>query len=73
MATYRVAHRYRAGTYSLEAGAVVDLDDAAAEFLNRDSPGVLVPVTALRDVQEPQANRQVTAPTHRRTKATGEG
>lgn len=65
---YRVMHRYRSAFYGLEAGAIVDLDEETAAFLNRDSPGVLQPVTATRDVQEAPATRQVTAPTGRRSR-----
>lgn len=65
---YRVMHSYRSVYYGFEAGAVVDLDDETAAFLNRDSPGLLQPVAATRDVQDAPATRQVTAPTGRRSR-----
>lgn len=70
---YRVNHAYRSTYYGFEAGAVVDLDDETAAFLNRDSPGLLSPVAGTRDVSEPMATRQVTAPTGRRSRATTGG
>jgi len=66
---YTVAHNYRNGGTVLEAGAVVDLDEEAAAFLLRDSPGVLVPVVEVRDVVAPPSDRQVHAPTSRRSRA----
>lgn len=73
MSRYRVAHSYRSSYYALEVGQVIDLDEETAAFLNRDSPGVLVPVAAVRDVEKPEATRQVTAPTGRRTRASSGG
>lgn len=66
---YTVAHNYRSGETVLEAGAVVDLDEETAAFLLRDSPGVIVPVAEVRDVVAPPSDRQVHAPTGRRTRA----
>ena len=68
MKSYRVAHRYRSPYYGLEPGQVVELDDETAAFLNRDSPGLLQPVAATRDVQDAPATRQVTSPTGRRSR-----
>lgn len=68
---YTVAHNYRSGAISLEAGAVVDLDEETAAFLLRDSPGVIVPVAEVRDIVSPPADRQVHAPTGRRRRAEG--
>lgn len=70
---YRVIHNYRTPALSLEAGAIIDLDDETAAFLLTDSPGVIVPDAPARDVQAPQANRQVTAPTGRRSRLASEG
>jgi len=70
---YRVNHRYKSPGIALEAGAVVDLDEETAAFLERDSPGVLSPVVAARDVSEPMQTRQVTAPTGRRSRTTTGG
>lgn len=47
MSRYTVRHRYRAvldhQAVQLEKGSTVDLDDAQAEWVNRDSPGCLEP------------------------------
>lgn len=47
---YQVMHEYRAGTNGARAmrvlheGEILELRLAEAEWLNRDSPGLLVPV-----------------------------
>lgn len=42
MPAYRVNHSYRSSTQGpFEAGAVLELDEAVAEWVNRDSPGCL--------------------------------
>ena len=41
MPEYKVNHNYRSGTIGLDAGRVVELDEATAGWLERDSPGVL--------------------------------
>lgn len=67
MAAFTVNHRYYSfsdgkhyGPY--EAGAVVDLDQAEAQWVNRDSPGTLTAVAAKKaedKVEQPptQPNR----------------
>ena len=48
MAEYVVNHRYRSGEYGpWDAGVVLELDGAVAEWVNNDSPGVL---SAVADV-----------------------
>ena len=49
MPAYRVNHNYRSSWGQLEAGAVVELDQAVAEWLDRDSPGCIS-----LDVPEPE-------------------
>lgn len=39
---YHVQHDYRSGRGAYEAGTVVDIDEAEAEWLNTDSPGLLL-------------------------------
>jgi len=46
VAAYLVNHRYRAGLHAFDEGATVELDDAVAEHVNRDSPGTLTPLGA---------------------------
>lgn len=41
---YKITHDYTSSIGSYEKGAEVDLDDELAEFLERDSPGILKPV-----------------------------
>jgi hypothetical protein len=42
MPAYQVNHSYRSSTQGpFEAGAVLELDEATAEWVNRDSPGCL--------------------------------
>ena len=66
MARYTIAHAYRSSRDGVafgpwEAGETVDLEDADAEWLERDSPGVLVP--------EPEApTRQATAKADRQAR-----
>lgn len=40
---YKVQWDYASGIGSFDKGAVVEVDDALAEHVNRDSPGVLKP------------------------------
>lgn len=64
MPAYTVNHGYRSyrdgiqyGPY--EAGTVIELTEADAEWLNRDSPGALTPVTAEPEREaRPAVNRQ---------------
>ncbi len=70
---YRVNHRYRSVYYSLEPGAVVDLDDETAEYLQRDSPGVLEAVEDTPVVSWTTANRQVQSPGGRRKRSQSGG
>lgn len=44
MAAYLVNHRYRAGLHAFDEGATVELDEAVAAHVNRDSPGTLSPL-----------------------------
>jgi hypothetical protein len=60
MGEYQVNHRYTSkrdginfGPY--EPGATVELLDADAEWVNRDSPGTLTPVTELELIAEDEA------------------
>lgn len=69
MPRYRVNHRYSNREQSYDPDEIVEIEAEVAEFLNRDSPGLLV---ELRDVAAPQANRQVTKPAGRRKEATNE-
>lgn len=50
MSAFRVAHNYyavyRSVPVAFAAGAVVDVDDATADWVNRDSPGCLVATDA---------------------------
>lgn len=54
MSKYKVAHRYRSNTVSFDEGATVEVDDDQAEWVNRDSPGTLVPARAAKpEASEP--------------------
>lgn len=50
MARYKINHRYQSSVIGLDEGAVVDLDDTLAEWLERDSPGLL---TATEQAEAP--------------------
>lgn len=55
--SYVVQHRYRAGEYGpWEAGAIVELTEAQAAHIERDSPG------ALRRLDASQGERDIPAP-----------
>lgn len=69
MTEYRLNHAYEASRDGLrfgrwEAGEVVDLEPADAEWIERDSPGALKPVTKRKQADEkptedePAAGRQ---------------
>lgn len=45
MSLYRANHDYSNGRIQLRAGDVVDLDDQAAEHIERDSEGTLTALT----------------------------
>lgn len=45
MAKYKVAWDYTSNIGSFDKGAEVEVDDELAEHVNRDSPGVLKPVS----------------------------
>jgi hypothetical protein len=70
---YRVAHRYRSLYYSLEPGVVVDLDEETADYLLRDSPGLLEAVEDTPVLTWTTANRQVSAPGGRRKRSQSGG
>lgn len=59
---YRVKRDYRAfygeEWIQLAKGKTVELDEAVAEWVNRDSPGTLVEVKSRRRAQKPAQDRQ---------------
>lgn len=62
LATQRYASSYLPG--GVAAGEVIDLTEAEADAINRDSPGTLVPNP--EGVAEPASDRQMKAPPQRR-------
>lgn len=76
MPRYVITRRYQAGERGpWEAGVEVELTEAEAEHLNRDSPGVARPLDAEpkqggRDIAAPPQDRMVKTPS-RRGKASG--
>lgn len=67
LATQRYASSYLPG--GIAAGEVIDLSDAEAEAINRDSPGTLVPNPD--GVAEPENDRQMKAAPQRRDRGEG--
>lgn len=63
MPAFTFQWRYRSSYGEGEAGQTVDLDEATAEAINRDSPGVLV--AGERAVKSAPKNRQVTGASDR--------
>lgn len=66
MGRYQVNHGYKSFSDGklfgpFEAGAVVELEDADAEWVNRDSPGCLTDIAATAETNgegEPAKDRQ---------------
>lgn len=60
MGRYRVGHDYLSGLGQFAAGDVVELDDALAAHINRDSPGTLAAVTTTaRTLEAPPRDRML--------------
>ena len=68
LATQRYASSYLPG--GIAAGETLDLDDALAETINRDSPGTLVPAPA--GAEATKTDRQQQAAPARRDRGGGE-
>ncbi len=68
LATQRYASSYLPG--GIAAGEVIELSEAEAEAINRDSPGTLVPNP--EGVTAPESDRQMKAPPQRRDRDEGE-
>ena len=60
MAAFQVARNYfavyRSQPIALAEGTVVDIDDVTADWVNRDSPGCLVPTGTPAPAEETQAD-----------------
>lgn len=59
MTAFRVARNYyavyRSVPVAFAEGAVVDVDDVTADWVNRDSPGCLIPAAVAEPAAEPAA------------------
>lgn len=73
MSKYLVLHDYKSHLAQYKTGDVVELDTALAEWLNRDSPGVIEPYTSQGKVEEVvKADRMVRKPGKQRAENMGE-
>ena len=60
MAAYRVNHDYKSSAAGpFEAGTVIDLDAATAEWLERDSPGCVSLVDPVLEEDKPKPAKKV--------------
>lgn len=71
MGRYRAARDYRASSsgvsHGYTQGAECEVDDATAEWVNRDSPGTLVPLDAAPE-PEPEPDAEAEEPKPKRTR-----
>ena len=65
MTKYRVLHDYRSSALQFNAGDVVELIPALADWVNRDSPGTLEEIKPAPP-EAPQVDRMVKAPGRKR-------